>query len=289
MTWEEIIIQIRKQPEYKELVEQAYFEEDLSLNVERFKSSEEFAETLKHVRMYCKAANAKLLDLGAGNGVASLAFALNGFSVSAVDPDTSATVGTNAIRKLKSHYNIPSLEVIDGKGENLPFPNENFDVVYIRQAMHHAAKLLEFVKEASRVLKKGGIFFTTRDHVIYDEKDKQWFLETHPLHKFYGGENAFTLKQYKSAIEKAGLKIIAVFRHFDSVINYFPNTLSEFDKFTENRNQWVKSSLHNKLPGFVANIPVVERLYSVYVDFRLGKARDEKNIPGRLISFIAIK
>ena len=66
ITWEEIIIKIRKEPAYRELVELAYFEEDLALNVERFRSSEEFEETLKMLRTYTKdISDQKLLDLGA--------------------------------------------------------------------------------------------------------------------------------------------------------------------------------------------------------------------------------
>ena len=289
MTWEATIIQIRKQPEFSELVEKAYFDENLVLNVERFKSSEEYVETKKIISDFSLFPTKKILDIGSGNGISAVSFALEGNDVTAVEPDKSETVGSEAIKKLKEHYRLSNLSVIDSFGENLPFENCSFDLIYIRQAMHHANDLKKFISEAARVLKPGGLFLTVRDHVIYDEKDKKLFLETHPLQKFYGGENAFTFQQYKSAITKAGLKIVSVLRHFDSIINLFPNTLSDFDDLIKKREHLVKSSLKNKLPYFIARNSVVERIYSAYVDFKIGKPLNEKNIPGRLISFIAVK
>lgn len=290
MTWEETIISIRKQPEYSELVEKAYFDENLILNVERFKSSDEYAETKKIIRQFSGSTSTKkILDIGSGNGISAVSFALDGFEVTSVEPDKSETVGSGAIKKLKQHYQLSNLSVIDSFGENLPCENNSFDIVYIRQTMHHASDLKKFVSEAARVLKREGVFFSTRDHVIFNDKDKQWFLETHPLQKFYGGENAFTFQQYESAITNAGLKIVSVLRHFDSVINLFPNKISDFDELIKKREQIVKSSLKNKLPPFIAGNSVVERIYSAYVDFKIGKPLNEKHIPGRLISFIAIK
>ena len=47
MNWHETIQFIRTKPEYEWLVKNAYFDEDLVGNVERFLQSEEFNETLK--------------------------------------------------------------------------------------------------------------------------------------------------------------------------------------------------------------------------------------------------
>ena len=52
MNWEETIQFIRTQPEYNELVEKAYFDENLPVNVERFKKSEEYKETLSLILHY---------------------------------------------------------------------------------------------------------------------------------------------------------------------------------------------------------------------------------------------
>src|SRR6218665_2767101 len=197
MNWEETIRYIRTQPEYKQLVEWAYFEEDLALNVERFRQSEEYKETKKLIGRYVELTpGKKLLDIGSGNGITSVAFALDGISVDSVEPDPSKTIGAGAIRELKDHYSLEALNVYEGFAEELKFPAATYDIVYSRQCMHHAYDLGRFINECTRVLKPGGLLITIRDHVIYDEADKKWFLEHHPLQKFYGGENAFTAAEY---------------------------------------------------------------------------------------------
>ena len=47
MNWEETIKYIRTKPEYEALVRDAYFDENLVLNINRFIQSVEFKETLK--------------------------------------------------------------------------------------------------------------------------------------------------------------------------------------------------------------------------------------------------
>src|SRR5258708_18100860 len=96
--------------------------------------------------------------------------------------------------------------------------------------MHHAYYLNSFKKNLTRLIKPGGFLFTVRDHVIYNEQDKRWFLESHPLQKYYGGENAFTEMEYRLAMYQAGLEVVKVLKYYDSVINYFPITTREFNE-----------------------------------------------------------
>src|SRR5581483_6334893 len=46
----------------------------------------------------------------------------------------------------------------------------------------------------------------------------------HPLHRFYGGENAFTLSAYLDALKSAGLRIDRHMGSLETVINYAPLT-----------------------------------------------------------------
>ena len=227
MTWHETIEYIRKNPEYEQLVRLAYFADDLVLNVESFGQSEEFQETLRMIKKLYPSAKT-ILEIGAGNGIAAINFALLGYQVTAVEPDDSDTVGAKAIRRLIEHYKLDNIKVLEGYAEEIGFASESFDIVYIRQAMHHAYDLKKFIGESARVVKKNGLLFTVRDHVIFDKKDKELFLQTHPLHKYYGGENAFTSGEYRAAIEEAGLTILQELKHFDSVINYFPLSSEQF-------------------------------------------------------------
>lgn len=290
MTWEEIIIQIRKDPFYKELVELAYFEEQLPLNIERFRVSEEYLETLQLIRTYCKSKSPlSLVDIGAGNGVAGISFALDGFNVTTVEPDPSLTIGAGAIKQLKAHYKLENVNVVEAWGESLPLDSGSFDVVYIRQAVHHAAHLNNFIKEAARLLKKGGILITTRDHVIYDEADKQLFLKSHPLHRFYGGENAFTEEEYVGAIQLAGLKLLKTLHHFDSVINYFPEKKSKVEAQLNERYQFINGYWEKRIPAVFRKSQSIKNWYFNRSNRKLGPVFNEKKIPGRLISFIATK
>lgn len=277
MTWEETIQFIRTKPEFQFLVEKAYFEENLPVNVERYRQETEYRETLNKIKMYAPTAK-KILDIGSGNGITCISFALEGYEVTTVEPDPSETVGAGAIRILKQHYDLDNLTILEAFAEEINFKDEEFDVVFARQCMHHAYDLQKFVREMSRVLKKGGMFFTVRDHVIFDGKDKQWFLENHPLQKYYGGENAFTSEEYKNAIEKADLKIMEELKFFDSEINFFPEKSSD----VENRKKNFRKQLSKKL------------LYQIFTSKKEKKVSElltdsEKYIPGRMYSYIAIK
>ncbi len=287
MTWEETIKLIRTKPEYKELVEKAYFEEDLTLNIERFSKSEEFIETLRFLKLYAPNAK-KILDIGSGNGVSAVAFALQGYFVTSIEPDKSDTIGAGAIKKLKTHYKLDNLEVYEAFAEEINFPDNNFDIVYARQCMHHAYDLDKFVLEASRVLKNGGLFFTVRDHVVYNDKDKEWFLKNHPLQHFYGGENAFSEKEYLSAIKKSGLNVKLVMKHFDNVINYFPITKAEKIK----RDGEFHKQLTQKVKQYYGIYSIINLFSNVLikkVKHMVINPNDEENVPGRMYSFIALK
>lgn len=287
MTWEETIRFIRTQPEYKSLVEQSYLGEDLRSNVDRFKASEEFSETLKLIREFAPHA-ISILDIGAGNGISSVAFALSGYEVRVVEPDPSATVGCGAIEILKKEFGIKNLMIHSSFGEKLPFENALFDIAYARQAMHHAGDLNSFIGEAGRVLKPGGLMLTIRDHVIFDESDKQEFLKTHPLQKFYGGENAFTGDQYSSAIRNAGFRIMNQLKYYDSVINYFPEKESEISKAGNLMRENFRQSMRKRFGSWVVNFPFLQ-LLEMISRFKNGDWTDERRIPGSMNSFIALK
>ena len=264
MTWEEAVLWLRKQPDKAALVKDCFYDDPLTGAAERYYTSSEW----QAVRTYLPHPPGKALDLGAGRGISSYALARDGWDVVALEPDASDIVGAGAIRRLATESDC-SISVVQERGERLPFPDGTFDVVYCRQVLHHARDLTQLCREISRVLKKEGIFVATREHVITKRKDLQVFLDNHPLHHLCGGEHAYTLKEYRSAIVSGGLTIRKILGPYDSDINLFPSAKDE-----------MKTGFSAKygiaMPTFLFNLVLV-----------VLKIRNRT--PGRLYSFVGYK
>lgn len=90
-----------------------------------------------------------LLDAGCGAGVASALAAQRGARVSGLD----AAASLIAIAKNR----VPQADFHVGELEDLPFPDNHFDVVTGINSFQYAADRLKAVREAMRVTKPGGL------------------------------------------------------------------------------------------------------------------------------------
>jgi len=280
LTWEQAVQWLRDKPDQQELVRACYYDDPLPAAAERFWQSVEWKSI---AALLPPAQGGRALDLGAGRGISSYALAKEGWKVSALEPDPSTLVGAGAIRALAHDSGLP-IEVVTEFSEKLPFADESFDLVNCRQVLHHARDLPQTCREIFRVLKPGGRMVATREHVISKREDLQAFLDSHPLHHLYGGENAFLLSEYKDAITGAGLRLDKVLAPFDSPINYFP--MSEA--------QWVAictKPLARRLgTSFISRLFSRENGLGALLVPLLAKAVNWRNqSPGRLYSFVAEK
>ena len=91
---------IRSQPQYNSLVHDAYFGTDVLGNAQRFIQSDEWKATAAALLPYLQIQGSKVLDIGAGGGISSYAFATQGAIVDAIEPDNSDTIGATAIELL---------------------------------------------------------------------------------------------------------------------------------------------------------------------------------------------
>ena len=152
----------------------------------RFWASEEW----QSLRLFFPIKHGKALDVGSGMGIAAYALARDGWQTTALEPDSSGLVGAEAIRSLARDAQL-EIEVVEEWGEGLPFEDATFDLIHARQVLHHAHDLERFCSELARVLKPGGVLVATREHVISSPTQLPAFLDSHPLHNLYGGENAY--------------------------------------------------------------------------------------------------
>lgn len=275
MTLDEAIVTLRNDPRHAGLVRDAYLGPDVPDSAERFMASGEFIQ-LKRL-LGTRLQGARIVDLGAGTGIASHAFARSGAAhVWAVEPDTSSEVGRGALARLTSGQPV---EIVDAMGEKLPLKDGSVDIVYARQVLHHATDLEKVLAEASRVLKSGGTFIACREHVVSGPDELAQFLASHPVHRLAGGENAFTMEEYLSAIRSAGLSLVTVYGPWDSVINTFPEIRTE-----EERVRLPRVRLERKfgpLGKLLASLPGVHG----YIWKRVAR----HTVPGALHSFVAVK
>ncbi len=271
-SWEEAIDILRRDPQHRELIYDAYLTADLHKNCRRFADSAEFAAVLALIKVHRSGAR-DVLDIPSGNGIAAYAFARAGFNVVAVEPDPSESVGRGAIATSLSAENLQA-RIVDAFGEKLPFDADSFDVVYVRQGLHHARDLKAMVAEYARVLRPGGLLLACREHVVDDYgASLRQFLDAQPDHQLYGGEHAFTLPDYRAAFAHGGFAIAEEIGPYDSPINLHPNTPESLaDKICE--------SAPGRILGLVLSRHLVARL-------GMWQLKRSKR-PGRLYSFVAI-
>jgi SAM-dependent methyltransferase len=273
-SWEDAVRWLRSQPDRQDLVRGAYYDDPLPTAAERYRSSEEWNEVCSHL----PGRTCDVLDVGAGRGIASYAFARRGDRVFALEPDPSALVGAAAIRTLADTAGL-QISVSEKFSESLPYEDRSFDVVFARAVLHHTSDLVAACREFRRVLRPGGRLIAVREHVISRTADLPIFLESHPLHRLYGGENAFMLAAYKGAIRGAGLRLLKCYGPTESAMNFSPTSLSDLQTQVAQRLVCGVPGLTG-LARHTLAVPLVWKLARRLLTIVDGR-------PGRLYSFVA--
>ncbi len=279
MTTEAAVRHMQRTTSYRQLVEAAYLDLDADAARARFLASVEFAHTLVLIEQTVEQplGSMRVLDLGAGTGMAAEAFLARGAAlVLAVEPEIGDIIGLGRLDRLHDGESV--VNGLAATAESMPVQDGSVDVVYCRQVLHHLYDLDGALRECARVLRPGGLFLATREHVVDDAKQLERFLAEHPVHQLAGGEHAWSLDTYRHAVVSAGLVMRSELAPWDTVINAYPDVTT--DDELRRGPEVVLARRMGPMVGRLGGLPGVREL----LWRRLRRAK-----PGRLYTFVAVK
>ena len=97
----------------------------------------------------------RVLEVGSGKGQDILWFAKSGAFCTAVE--ISAKECSIIKEKIRQEKVCATINVVRADGQNLPFQEDVFDVVFCNAVLHHILKPLQVIREMRRIVKDYGI------------------------------------------------------------------------------------------------------------------------------------
>ena len=133
-----------------------WWQPDFSLNLIRAIINPFRVNYAKNIleKLDLNSAEINILDVGCGGGILTEEIAKMGFIPTGIDPSEQSL---NIAVKHAKESNL-KIKYEKGTGENLPFQNNSFDVVFCCDVLEHVRDLPKVISEISRVLKNGGLF-----------------------------------------------------------------------------------------------------------------------------------
>lgn len=148
------------------------------------------------------------LDVGSGGGLLAEEFARLGFRVTGLDPSAESV---EAARAHAAQEGL-DIEYTVGAGEQLPFPDESFDIAYCCDVLEHVDDLGRVLAETSRVLKPGGTYLydtinrTRRSKLVVIKLMQEWRATALMEPNLHDWDMFIKPSDLESALRKAGLE-----------------------------------------------------------------------------------
>lgn len=204
----DVLAALRRLPDGAQIIADNFLDDAIEVAAERFCNSEEWRTTVATLQLV---PGMTVLDYGAGRGLASFALAQAGCNVVAIDINASQDAGLGMMRSADIFQPYrQQIQPVVADGEYIAVQADRFDIVYCREALHHAFDLQKLTKNLIRVLKPGGIFYAYGDHRRPWWSSDEQFRQRHPAVPFGVNEHSYLESEYVRALRKAGLRKLAV-------------------------------------------------------------------------------
>jgi SAM-dependent methyltransferase len=252
-SYETAVQTMRERPHMREFVARNFLDEDLHDAVARYAREKEFETVVRALRA---AGAVRVLDLGAGRGLTSLALLRAGFQVVSVEADASEVVG---IRALSRYCLREGGRPVQGDILRLPFGPGEFDAAMCRSVLHHLDDLSRGLAEIARVLKPGGVFIALGEHLRSVFSRGAAFQAAHPAVALGVEERAYPLVEYWWRLRRNGFAHVALRGYGEAL---------DFASFAGVRARSVRptaSGLHGPVLRVYHAAHVMKRRYSYWL------------------------
>ena len=117
----------------------------------------------------------RILDVGCGPaGALTFLNSDHRYAIDPLEPYFSALEHVQAFRDPRVHYTA-------GKGEALPYPSRDFDLVILDNVLDHCEDPLTVLNEIDRVLRPGGVIFFRQNVYHLWGRSIRWIMELAPI------------------------------------------------------------------------------------------------------------
>ncbi|MCC7021911.1 MAG: methyltransferase domain-containing protein [Thermomicrobiales bacterium] len=165
----------------------------------------------------------RALDVGAGTGILAERLTHRGLSVVALDPYPQM------LEQLQQRQ--PAVETVVAHGQEIPFPNDTFDLTYSVAVMHHiadSARVRQTIAEMVRVTRPGGRI------VIWDHNplNPYWPIIMRRVPQDNGTERLIPMGELLGGLTAAGAEILRA-EHRSLMPDFVPERLMPLARAVE--------------------------------------------------------
>ena len=154
----------------------------------------------------------RALDVGCGAGFIAEELAVGGFTVTGIDPSHVA------VKAARAHAGQGGLDIeyVVGVGEELPFEDAAFDLVFCCDVLEHVADLDRVVSETARVLRPGGLYLfdtinrTRRSKLLAIKAMQEWRMTRIMDTAIHEWSMFIPPEQLETSLDRHGMEVVEV-------------------------------------------------------------------------------